>query len=239
MGAKAFRYQAPSRVPRPATYWRRRFLALVLGFGVLSLIAWAFSGALAVGRTAAARSGSSASAARGPGPAGSGPAGSAPQARAGQQNHGASSPAGIQASSPPPAAKPAAPRPPACSASGVVLSLLSSRASYRPGQRPVFDIQVVSTSGRPCTFNVGRKYLMLVITSGDARVWSSADCISGRGSQLASLVRGVPKVLPISWHRVTSTPGCTQRSRRVPRGSYDATASDGGLLSQQKSFRIS
>jgi hypothetical protein len=120
----------------------------------------------------------------------------------------------------------------------VVLSLFASQASYRRGQLPVFDIQVVSTSSTPCVFNVGRKFLALVITSGDGRVWSSADCVTGRGSQLASLVRGVPKVLPIAWHRVTSTPDCSGVPRRVPRGSYHATAFEGDLYSQQKSVRI-
>src|ERR1019366_2844194 len=52
MGPKAFRDQAQQRAPRPATYWRRRFLTLVAGFGVLALVAWAFSGALAVTKTA-------------------------------------------------------------------------------------------------------------------------------------------------------------------------------------------
>jgi hypothetical protein len=120
----------------------------------------------------------------------------------------------------------------------VVLSLVPTQASYRAGQLPVFDIQVVSTAGPACTFNVGRKYLMLVITSGNARVWNSADCVNGRGSQLATLARGVPKVVPVAWHRVTSAPGCAGSSRRVPHGRYEAIASEGGLRSQQKPVRI-
>jgi hypothetical protein len=32
------------------TYWRRRFIALTVGLGILSLIAWAFSGSLDASR---------------------------------------------------------------------------------------------------------------------------------------------------------------------------------------------
>ncbi len=119
-----------------------------------------------------------------------------------------------------------------------MLSVSSTRASYRAGQLPTFDIQVVSTASQPCTFNVGRKYLALVITSRQVRVWSSADCVSGRGSQLASLIRGVPKVLSVSWPRTASAPGCRHSGGRVPHGSYTAFAAAGSLISRQETIRI-
>jgi hypothetical protein len=52
-----FRSHPEDRQPLPMTYWRRRFLALVAGLAVLAVIAWAFSGVLAVGGRAAASAG--------------------------------------------------------------------------------------------------------------------------------------------------------------------------------------
>jgi hypothetical protein len=260
MRPKAFRYQAQQRTARSATYWRRRFVALVVGFGILSLVAWAFSGALAVGKTAtsplagtkpdslaqpakSARPGNGAGSGASAGHAKPG-ASSSPSASA--SNRHRRSPAKIPAvarSRPRSRAKAAktvrAGRARPCSRGDVVLSLFSSQDSYGPGQIPAFDVDVVSTSERTCTFNVGPKYLALVITSSGGRVWSSADCVAGQGSLLTDLVRGVPAVLPISWGRETSAPGCAMRSRRVPGGTYAAVASDGQLASATEEFRIS
>jgi hypothetical protein len=119
-----------------------------------------------------------------------------------------------------------------------VLSLFTSQDSYGPGQLPVFNLDVVSTSARTCTFNVGPKFLALVITSGGARIWDSADCVAGAGSLVTYLVKGVPTVLPISWGRQTSTPGCAASAARVPSGTYAAAASHGRLVSKKVTFRI-
>jgi hypothetical protein len=120
-----------------------------------------------------------------------------------------------------------------------VLSLFTSQDSYGPGQLPVFDLDVVSTSPRTCTFNVGPKFLALVITSGGARIWSSADCVAGAGSLVTDLIKGVPAVLPISWGRQTSTPGCADPATGVPSGTYTAAASHGRLVSKKVAFRVS
>jgi len=249
MGPKAFRNQAQKRALRPATYWRRRFLALVAGFGALSLVAWAFSGALAVGKTGSPAPASRVSAhpvvTTSPGaalPGSARPAASEPargrelsaaararrararRARASSRDHAVKLPITARR---------------ACRPADVVLSLFLSQDSYGPGQLPVFDVDVVSTSPRTCTFNVGPKFLAVVVTSGGDRIWSSADCVAGAGSLVTDLVKGVPAVLPISWGRQTSAPGCFVPATRAHAGSYRAAASDGRLVSRKEAFRIS
>jgi hypothetical protein len=255
MGLKAFRNQTQMRAVRPAIYWRRRFVALVVGFGVLSLVAWAFSGALAVSRAVGPPGAKSVSAAQHQHPLESviprpsaGTASSArPRTSARQARGGRSGglPAEGRARDSSRGRAPKRPRPPwpafrrACGPGSVVLSLFASQDSYGPGQLPVFDLDVVSTSARKCTFNVGPKFLALVITSGGAKIWSSADCVAGAGSMVTDLVKGIPAVLPISWGRQTSTPGCAAAATPVPDGTYAAAASHGRLVSKKVSFRIS
>ncbi len=53
----------------------------------------------------------------------------------------------------------------ACRPADVVLSLFASQDRYGPGQLPAFTVDVVSTSPRTCTFNVGPKFLAVVITA--------------------------------------------------------------------------
>jgi hypothetical protein len=121
----------------------------------------------------------------------------------------------------------------------VVLSLFSSQASYSSGQLAEFDVDVVSTAARTCAFNVGPRFLTLVITVGEKRIWSSADCIAGPGSLPTDLARGVPTVVPLTWDRETSSPGCRVTSRQVTAGSFTAAASDGGLVSNPLTFTLS
>jgi hypothetical protein len=129
-------------------------------------------------------------------------------------------------------------KPRACARSSIVISLFASQVSYPAHARPVFDVDVVSTRGKTCTFNVGAAYLALVIKAGNAPVWSSADCLQGRKSLSTDLVKGVPTVLSISWDRRTSAPGCKRASGAVPAGIYTATVTSGTLTSNKEIFRI-
>jgi hypothetical protein len=252
------------------TYWRRRFLALVLGLSLLALVAWAFSGA--VGSTGA--NGASAAASHSAhtvhgraseaGVASSGLTGSGQPS--GSTGPGAVTPGTPSASADPSASPSALPSagPPnrsgqnrevisvpaqaadvsphalrACSPGDVVLSLFSSQDSYRPGQVPQFEVDVVSTSGGPCAFNVGSKRLALVIRANGKQVWNSADCVTGGGALATDLTRGVPTIVPISWNLQTSAPGCAGRARQAQAGRYTAAAADGHLASNPVRFTVS
>lgn len=232
------------------TYWRRRFLALAAGLAVLAVIAWAFSGVLAAGGGAAAsaRHGSPGHLARPTGGHGSGRA-----SGSGVPQTSPSATSAPTSSTPPGSPAPASPtpgvtQPPgpassgaarACKPGEVVLSLFSSQESYGQGQLPEFDVDVVSTSAQTCAFNVGPRFLALVITAGGKRIWSSADCVAGPGSLLTDLARGVPTVVPLSWDRESSAPGCRVASRQVTAGSFAAAASAGGLASNSLTFTLS
>lgn len=103
---------------------------------------------------------------------------------------------------------------------------------------PLFNLDVVSTSATTCSFNIGARHLALVIKAGRTRIWGSADCVEGRGSLVTDLERGVPTVLPISWDRQTSSPGCQVASQHVPAGTYSATAVAGPAASNTEMFRL-
>lgn len=234
------------------TYWRRRFLALVAGLAILAVIAWAFSGVVG-GESPAASSGHAPGHGARPGRAalaGSRSAGTSDSrgaVKASPPSPGASSPANADSTTPaspsPEPRQAAGPVPPgsakaACKPGDVVLSLFSSQASYGPGQLPEFDVDVVSTAARTCAFNVGPGFLAVVITADGKRIWSSADCVAGQGSLLTDLARGVPTVLPLSWDRETSAPGCKATSRQVATRSLAAAASDGGQSSNSVTFTL-
>jgi hypothetical protein len=288
MNLSTLRNQASEYEPTAMTYWKRRFLALVVGLSVLALVAWAFSGALgsasgnsasgnSASRNGASRSNASAAAghsvhaahgrpaeagAATSGLTGSGqpPGNAGPGAVAPGTPSAPSVPSASARPSASPSASPSAGAPSearklisvpaqaaagvspgqvrACRAGDVVLSLFSSQDSYRPGQLPQFDVDVVSTVGRPCSFNVSAQRLALAIKVSGKQVWNSADCATGRGALTTELTRGVPTIVPISWSLRTSAPGCAGRPRAAPPGHYTAFAADGRLASNRVRFTV-
>lgn len=119
-----------------------------------------------------------------------------------------------------------------------MLSLSSSQASFGPQQQPAFSLTIVSTQQAECSFNVGPGFLALVVKEGPVRVWSSADCVRGTGSLVSALRRGVPTVLPVTWNRRTSSPGCSGPVNRIPAGVYTAYATDDSIISAPVTFHL-
>jgi hypothetical protein len=283
----------------PATYWRRRLVAVVVGIAVLTVLVWAVSGVLygtgqgtghgvkpsagpnaahgrqgvsdghkggnRSGRHAVGHSGRSGQAAQGNAPQ-SLPVSATGRARttsatAGHPTSGALSGVsdvltmaggpqqkGSATSRTPPnrrgarapdrraVARAPDPRVPACGRGDVVLSLVSPRYWYQAGRWPLFGVDAVSTASRPCRFNMGSRFATVVVTSGRTRIWGSADCAHGTGSQSVVLSRGVPAVRWIYWGRATSSPGCRSPHLPVRQGAYAAVAFDGQLSSQVMVF---
>jgi len=228
--------RAPRRRPHARqqdVYARRRVFALVLGLGVLSLLAWGINGAVGgVSQISqAARVAHVPHRARLTRPAavpGTALAGS-PVASASSHQRPAPGPARSRTR---PARTPS-PAPTAgtvglsrgCPPGDVVVRLFPSQGSYGSRALPEFDVDVLSTAHRPCAVNVGARYLWLVVRSGGiARVWSSAGCAAGAGSRVVWLARGVPLIWHVRWDRKTSSPGCRQARAVARPGTYTATA---------------
>ena len=228
-GGPVRRRAGRERDPLAAMYWRRRLVALALGLSVLAVIAWAFNGAIGGGTP----SGNSAAS-----------GGSGTRSGAGQQQDlgggasASSTSVSARAGSSSPAASASSSIPASCPHGDVVLSLINAQPSYGRQQLPQFTVDVVATGPQTCSFNVGASHIALIIRSGSQRVWNSADCVQGAGDLVTDLQRGVPTVLPISWNRQPSSPGCGAQQAPVAAGTYTATAMDGWLQSNTVTFRL-
>jgi hypothetical protein len=121
-----------------------------------------------------------------------------------------------------------------------VLSLFAAQYSYPAHELPQFEVNVVSTAPRACTFDLAaRNVQLLVRAGGKAKVWDSADCVASSGRQVTRLARGVPAVMRISWDRKTSARGCRRPRQAARPGTYTATAYSGSLLSPTLIFVLS
>ena len=231
-------------------YWRRRLFALAAGLAVLGLLAWAVGGTAGAHPTAAttplhhnhhARHPSPPAAGATPAPTASPSPSPSPTPRS--SRHAPDGKHKSQAAKPKPSHTPAAAaagtQSPGggCQAADVVLTLTASSNSYGRAARPEFDLDVVSTASRTCTFNVGTRHLTVLIESGGVRVWNSADCAGKSGaSSVAKLKRGVPLQLQVSWDRLLSSPGCRMPRAAARPGTYTVTASAGQLHSHTLVF---
>ncbi len=224
-------------------------IALAAGIAVTGLVAWTVNGALGRGSATQSaqvshvsagptrRPAATGSPAAGPTPAatpdpspGSGHRASAPPGRG---HTGAAGPGHRGRTHPAPAARTGG----ACPHADIVLSLFAARYSYPAHARPQFHVDVVSTAPRTCTFALGAGHVQLLIKAGGIRrVWDSADCARLGGPSVARLAQGVPAVLPFTWDRKTSAPGCRLPRRAARPGTYTATAYSGRLSSQSLIF---
>lgn len=225
----------------PRVYWRRRVFALAAGLAVLGLLAWAVGGA------ASPRPAASTTSLDGrrpstpvPSPVESTPSPSPPAA--------SPSPRPSASGKPSPTVKPSSAHPGTtgtnapgddCPSGDVVLSLTANGDSYGTTARPVFTVNVVSTDGQTCAFNVGARYLTLVVSSGGVRIWGSGDCaVHGSQSQVAMLARGVPVRRTITWGRTISSRGCHLPFPAARPGTYTAAAFDAGVHSRTVVFQL-
>jgi hypothetical protein len=239
----------------PDVYWRRRVFALTAAIGALALIAWTLNGALGGAGNAKqaadtthtghhSHSGLAAAAATSPAPT-PGAATPTPSTTATPRPTGRASATHHQAQhhqaqhSRNRAKQDAAGKGSAgaCPRGSVVLSLFTTKYHYPAHQIPRFQLDVVSTAARPCSFDVGAKNVQLVIRAGGERlVWDSAACLGSRGHRMEQLTRGVPAVLRVSWDRKTAGASCRAPGPAAGAGSYTAVARSGRLHSQELIF---
>ncbi len=241
----------------PDVYWRRRVFALTGAIGALVLIAWTINGALGgAGNAQQAadtthtghhhHSGLAAAAATSPAvpvatatatPTRTATATPRPTGSAGAKHNQAKhtqAKQGRNQAKQDAAGKGSAG---ACPRGAVVLSLFTTNYHYPGHQVPRFQLDVVSTAARPCSFDVGAKSVQLVIKAGgERRVWDSAACLGSRGHRMQQLTRGVPVVLRVSWDRKTAGASCGQPGPAAQPGTYTAIARSGRLHSQSLIF---
>jgi hypothetical protein len=125
---------------------------------------------------------------------------------------------------------------PACGPHSVVLSLFTPTYWYRQGREPRFVIAAATPGPGPCLFNIGARYVAVVVNYGGERIWSSADCVAGVGSRTVELAPGRPAISWVNWNRKTSVPGCSAPRHKVRGATYTATAVSGHLRSQEMIF---
>ncbi|MEU8249840.1 hypothetical protein [Nonomuraea sp. NPDC048916] len=210
-------------------YWRRRMSVLIAVLVVVAVVAWACSsGADGPQRASSAESSPSASSSTDPLLAGlrtlaMGTATPTPKPSPSKTTPDAK-----------PSQRPGEP----CKESDLVLSLRGEQEVYAAGARPGFLVTLVNTGPVMCKADVGPRAMEIRITSGNDRIWSTADCVSGAGTDMTELQRGVPYVRTMEWDRRRSSETCGSQPSDALPGTYVAVVRMGKLRSLKGVFHL-
>lgn len=120
---------------------------------------------------------------------------------------------------------------PACAKGDVAIDLSAEGETFK-GRNVKFALEVTNTSDRSCLVDVTDKTRELVIVSGPARIWGSADCVDPEPRMLL-LAAGQADSASLTWKRVRSEPGCPTKGVEAKPGTYRATASILGKKSEE------
>ncbi|MEU5421426.1 hypothetical protein ACFY1P_26150 [Streptomyces sp. NPDC001407] len=103
---------------------------------------------------------------------------------------------------------------PDCTSGSVRLTVRSVKDSYRPDEKPKFEIVVKNSGGSACKVDFGSTAAVLKITDvgGDDHVWSSDDCPRGKSAVLIELPGSGETKRTLEWDRKKSAPQCASPS---------------------------
>jgi hypothetical protein len=126
-----------------------------------------------------------------------------------------------------------------CADSTIALRATTGAPSYRLGSQPILGLVVTNTSDQACVRDLsGTLQVFTVFNAAGTRMWSTADCFPGEGTDVRQLAAGQAVTYNIKWSGTTSNPGCTAERKPVPAGKYTLIAQLGALRSPATPFTI-
>ncbi len=105
--------------------------------------------------------------------------------------------------------------------------MATSNPTVRTGSPVSFRVEIRRVGSRPCLADGSEAGRAVVIMSGSARVWSSADCSTG--SRMLLLGAGDVDVQTVTWNGKTSAPNCGGPRAIAGAGTYSVAAELAGV----------
>lgn len=224
------------RGPLPArVYWTRRVLvlglALGLVFGLAQLLGARSSAPQArpVGATAGSTTTPSVSS------QGSMPAGAVPTAKAKSRRGqaGEATPSLTPTPTPTPLAIPSGP----CAPQDVRVQPRVAGPAYA-GSPVAFRLDLTTLESPACTWTVSPRSLVVKLTSGSDRIWSTQDCKTAVPRQPVVVRKDNVTSVVVTWHGQRSDGSCSRTTSWAEPGSYHVTAAAFGAEPSDFQFEL-
>jgi hypothetical protein len=121
--------------------------------------------------------------------------------------------------SPTPLAVPSGP----CVGSDIITNPRVKGSAYA-GRRTVFDLVLTTRTTPACTFDATAESVVVRLTSGDDRIWSTQECQGAVAKQSVVVRKDVPVSVTVTWNGQRSDRDCTDSAGWVEGGYYHVTA---------------
>lgn len=112
----------------------------------------------------------------------------------------------------------------------------SVTAAY--ASKPITIMLSLEGSQPACNFEVSAQSLVVKITSGADRIWSSQDCTTSIPKTQVVVRSGQPVVVPVTWSGRRSDEGCTDRADWALLGFYHVYAAAQGSAASDVQFEV-
>ena len=216
------RRRLPARV-----YWFRRFLvlgvALGLVFGIAQLLGGSAPGSEDAARVVGAEPSERASAPRAVSTADADPRGTAKEKKSRKK----------KAEEKTPLPEPSGP----CPEDDLVVTPVVHEPAYA-GHRVRFSLEVTTRATPACTWEVSPASLVVKLTSGDDRIWSSQDCPVAVPSAEVVARQEKPGVVRLGWRGQRSDSSCSRTTPWAQPGWYHVTAAAFGAEPTDVQFEL-
>ncbi len=124
-----------------------------------------------------------------------------------------------------------------CAPTDLTVTLAAPVRAYAAAQTPAFTF-AVTNAGAACTLDVGSGALVVTVTSGSDRIWSSADCAGEQPEHMLLLDAGAQHQETVTWDRTRSDEACTQGLPAPRPGTYQAVATFHGTQTGAAVFEL-
>jgi hypothetical protein len=124
-----------------------------------------------------------------------------------------------------------------CASSDVSVDPLVEGPAYA-GHSVVFTMSMTSRVSPACTFVVSPTSVVVRVTSGSDRIWSTQECSGAVPKQSVVVRRDVPATVSVAWNGQRSDADCTRATAWAEPGYYHVTAAVFGAAPTDQQFQL-
>jgi hypothetical protein len=124
-----------------------------------------------------------------------------------------------------------------CRTDDIVATPTIKNTAYA-GKPVVFAMNLTTRSTEACDFDVSARSLVIKITSGSDRVWSTQDCHGAVPKESVVVRKDTPATVDVAWSGQRSDKDCTRSTSWAEPGWYHAVAAAFGSAPVDEQFNL-
>jgi len=120
-----------------------------------------------------------------------------------------------------------------CSDDDIAVTASVDGEVFSSGENPEITLTIANDSDADCLRDIGSGANEIVVSSGGQHAWSSDDCDPSQGTNEQLLPAGAKAQVTVTWERKLSAPGCAGEASDAQNGTYQVTARNGDVISDE------